>query len=80
MTLREELTRLLRLMVDAPDEVAVEEFETAQATVFEVRLAEADLGKVIGRQGRTARAIRALLVERGVWDGKRYEFEILDAG
>ncbi len=79
MTLREELERLVRLMVDVPAEVAVEEFETAQTTVFEVRLAEEDLGKVIGRQGRTARAIRSLLLERGVWDGKRYEFEIVDA-
>ncbi|MGH9464866.1 MAG: KH domain-containing protein [Thermoanaerobaculia bacterium] len=79
MTLREELEGLVRLMVDVPDAVAVEELETAQVTVFEVRLAEEDLGKVIGRQGRTARAIRSLLIERGVWDGKRYEFEIVDA-
>lgn len=78
MTLREELERLLRLMVDAGDEVEVDSIDTSQAVVFEVRLAADDLGKVIGRQGRTARAIRSLLHERGVYDGQRYELEIVD--
>lgn len=70
--------RLVRQMVDLPDEVEVDQIETSEATVLELRLAEEDLGKVIGRQGRTARALRTLLAERGARDGERYELEIVD--
>lgn len=78
MTLEEQLVRLVRQMVDLPDEVEVDQIETSEATVLELRLAEEDLGKVIGRQGRTARALRTLLAERGARDGERYELEIVD--
>lgn len=78
MTLEEQLAQLVRQMVDLRDEVGIERIETSEATVFELHLAEEDLGKVIGRQGRTARAIRTLLAERGARDGERYEFEIVD--
>lgn len=78
MTLEEQLEQLVRQMVDVPDEVEIERIETSEATVFELKLAEEDLGKVIGRQGRTARAIRTLLAERGARDGEHYEFEIVD--
>jgi predicted RNA-binding protein YlqC (UPF0109 family) len=75
---REQLDRLLRRIVDEPDGVEVEEFDTGSSVVFEARVAADDLGKVIGRQGRTARAIRSLLAERGALDGERYEFEVVD--
>ena len=78
MTLEEQLEQLVRQMVDVRDEVEIERIENSEATVFELHLAEEDLGKVIGRQGRTARAIRTLLAERGARDGERYEFEIVD--
>jgi len=78
LTLEEQLEQLVRQMVDVRDEVEIERIETSEATVFELHLAEEDLGKVIGRQGRTARAIRTLLAERGARDGERYEFEIVD--
>lgn len=78
MSLEERLERLVRQMVDVPDEVEIDRIETSEATVFELRLAEEDLGKVIGRQGRTARAVRTLLSERGARDGEHYEFEIID--
>lgn len=78
MKLAEQIDSVLRLIVDEPDDVEVEEIQTSSATVFEVSVAEDDLGKVIGRQGRTARAFRTLLGERGVRDGERYEFEIVD--
>ena len=76
--LREQLDGLLRRIVDEPDSVELEQFESAGSVVFEARVAESDLGKVIGRQGRTARAIRNLLAERGALDGKEYEFEVVD--
>jgi predicted RNA-binding protein YlqC (UPF0109 family) len=75
---REQLDRLLRRIVDEPDRVEVEEFDSGDAVVLEARVAPDDLGKVIGRQGRTARAIRSLLAERGALDGERYEFEVVD--
>ena len=75
---KDQLDSLLRRLVDEPDAVEVEEFDTEESTVFEVRVASSDLGKVIGRQGRTARAIRSLLAERGSQDGARYEFEVVD--
>ena len=76
--IRDQIAGLVRRIVDQPDAVEVEEFEADDSTVFEVRVADADLGKVIGRQGRTARAIRSLLAERGAQDGARYEFEVVD--
>jgi predicted RNA-binding protein YlqC (UPF0109 family) len=76
--IKEQLDALLRRLVDDPDQVEVEEFDSGDAIVFEARVAQADLGKVIGRQGRTARAIRSLLAERGSQDGARYEFEVVD--
>lgn len=65
MAAREELSELVgylaRQLVDAPDQVAVDVFNEDRALVFELRVAEPDLGKVIGRQGRTARAMRTVL-------------------
>jgi len=76
--LRDQLDSLLRRIVDDPDRVEIDEFDSAGSTVFEARVATGDLGKVIGRQGRTARAIRALLDERGGKDDANYEFEVVD--
>ncbi len=75
---KSQLEGLIRRMVDEPDEVQVDVFETSESTVFEARVAVDDLGKIIGRQGRTARAFRSLLAERGARDGERYELEIVD--
>jgi predicted RNA-binding protein YlqC (UPF0109 family) len=58
----QELVKFLALsLVDTPDEVLVEEMEEDGAAVFELTVAEEDLGKVIGKQGRTARALRTIL-------------------
>lgn len=58
----QELIKFLAVsLVDAPDEVLVEEMEEDGAAVFELTVAEEDLGKVIGKQGRTARALRTIL-------------------
>jgi predicted RNA-binding protein YlqC (UPF0109 family) len=59
--LQELLKFLAQLLVDRPDEVIVEEMEEEGAAVFELTVAEEDLGKVIGKQGRTARALRTVL-------------------
>jgi predicted RNA-binding protein YlqC (UPF0109 family) len=76
--LKDQLAGVLRKIVDQPDSVEVEEYDAGDSIVFEARVADGDLGKVIGRQGRTARAIRNLLAERGVQDDAHYEFEVVD--
>ena len=75
---REDLLGLLRLMVDHPTELGVSAVAMRRATVFEVATAPEDLGKIIGRRGRTARALRALLDCRGERDGAQYGLDILD--
>ena len=59
--LQELVKFLAEALVDTPDEVTVEEMEEDGASVFELTVAEEDLGKVIGKQGRTARALRTVL-------------------
>jgi len=76
--LPERLTELVRLLVDQPDAVNIAAIPQGRETVLELGVAPDDLGKVIGRQGRTARALRTLLDARGDGDGVRYELEILE--
>ena len=74
-----ELTEMIaKALVDSPEEVKVAEVEGEQTTVLELRVAQADLGKVIGKQGRTARAIRTLLGAAGMKLRKRFFLEILE--
>ncbi len=74
-----ELVELIAgALVDHPDNVKVKEIEGAQATVLELRVAAGDLGKVIGKQGRTARAIRTILNASGTKLKKRFVLEILE--
>jgi len=72
------LQALIRALVDRPDEVEISEIEGRQATVIEVRVAPADHGKIVGRRGRTANAIRELLMDFGGKRNRRYMLEILD--
>ncbi len=76
--MKELVTEIAKVLVDHPDEVAVREVEGEQVTVLELRVAPDDLGKVIGKQGRTARSIRTLLGACGVKLNRRYNLEILE--
>ncbi|MBI4854806.1 MAG: KH domain-containing protein [Acidobacteria bacterium] len=67
-----------KALVDYPDQVEVKEVEGEATTVLELRVAQADLGKVIGKQGRTARAIRTILGASGMKLKKRFVLEILE--
>ncbi|HJX29922.1 MAG TPA: KH domain-containing protein [Thermoanaerobaculia bacterium] len=77
--LAEDFKELVRLLVDQPDEVEVTEIPSKRGGgLLELTVAPDDLGKVIGRQGRTARALRTLLETREDRRGVRHELEILE--
>jgi uncharacterized protein len=77
-SVKEVVEIIARALVDVPDEVAVREIEGETATVIELRVASKDLGKVIGKQGRTARAMRTLLRAAGMKLRKRFVLEIIE--
>jgi hypothetical protein len=76
--MKELVETIARALVDRPDEVQVRTVGGAQVTVVELRVHEGDLGKVIGRQGRTAKAIRTVLSAAGTKIRKRFTLEILE--
>jgi len=76
--MKELLEEIAKALVDNPEDVQVTEVEGEQTTVLELRVHNEDLGKVIGRQGRTARAIRTLLSAAGMKIHKRFVLEILE--
>ncbi len=74
-----ELVELIaKALVDQPDKVQVREVQGEQTTVLELRVAAEDLGKVRGKQGKTARAVRTLLAAAGMKVRKRFVLEILE--
>jgi len=77
-SLKEVVETIAKALVDHPGEVAVAEIDGEGATVLELRVASEDLGKVIGKQGRTARAMRTLLRAAGMKLRKRFVLEILE--
>ena len=76
--MKELVETIAKALVDHPEEVRVKSGEGAQVTVLELRVHPEDLGKVIGRQGRTAKAIRTLLGAAGIKQQKRFTLEILE--
>lgn len=76
--MKELVEFLAKSLVDEPDAVNIRTHDRDQATVIELEVAPADLGKVIGRQGRTARAMRVLLAAAGQKARRRYILDILD--
>lgn len=77
-SLRELIDYLARGLVDHPEEVEVEAVEETDALVFELKVAEEDLGKVIGKQGRTAKALRTILSAASAKTRRRVILEILE--
>jgi uncharacterized protein len=69
---------IAKAIVDAKDEVFSDEYEDGNETVIELEVAEADLGKIIGRSGRVARALRNVLSAAGSKQNKRYALEIIE--
>ena len=76
--MKELVEFLAKSLVDNPDDVHVHTYEREGANVIELEVSQPDLGKVIGRQGRTARALRTILSAAGQKTRRRYILDILD--
>ncbi len=75
---KELLENIVKLIVDKPDHVEIREIPGERVIIYEVRVAKEDLGKVIGKQGRTAKAIRTILAAVSLKRGKKIVVEILE--
>ncbi|MBN2537160.1 KH domain-containing protein [candidate division WOR-3 bacterium] len=69
---------IARALVDHPDQVEVKEIAGEKTLIYELRVGQGDLGKVIGKEGRTAKAIRAIITASAMKIGKRAQLEILE--
>lgn len=76
--MKELVETIVKSIVDNPDSVDVKEVVGDKTTVIELRVAQPDIGKVIGKQGRTARSIRTLLSAKAMKQNKRAVLEILE--
>jgi predicted RNA-binding protein YlqC (UPF0109 family) len=76
--MRALIETMAKALVDKPEDVNVTEVEGEKTTVYELRVSENDLGKVIGKQGKTARSMRTILSAAGTKLGKRCVLEILE--
>ena len=76
--MKEFVEFIVKYLVDNPDQVDVREVVGSRTTVYELRVAQGDLGKVIGKQGQTAKSVRTLLAAAAARQGKRAVLEILE--
>jgi len=75
---KELLEYIVKMIVDRPDEVDIREIPGERVVIYEVRVSKEDVGKVIGKQGRTAKAIRTILAAISLKRGKKVVVEILE--
>jgi predicted RNA-binding protein YlqC (UPF0109 family) len=78
MSIKELVEEIAKALVDIPEQVSVREVQGERSTLLELRVAPSDLGKVIGRQGRTARSVRTLLSAAGMKLNRRFELDIVE--
>ena len=76
--MRELVELMAKSLVDKPEEVVVAEVDGEKTAIFELRVAASDIGKVVGKQGNTARAMRTIMTAAGAKLEKRCVLEILD--
>ncbi len=69
---------IVKALVDTPDKVVITEIAGEKSIIFELKVGEGDLGKVIGKEGRTAKAIRTIITAAAMKQGKRAVLEILE--
>lgn len=75
--MKELLEKIARSLVDNPDEVSVTEIDDEHSLILELRVAEEDMGKVIGKQGRIAKAIRVVMKAAAIKENKKVVVEII---
>jgi predicted RNA-binding protein YlqC (UPF0109 family) len=78
MTIREHLTTLIKGMADHPQALEVSEISGAKTQVFEVRCSKADLGKLVGKSGKTVSALRVVLNALAAKGGRRVSLEVIE--
>jgi predicted RNA-binding protein YlqC (UPF0109 family) len=78
MAFKELVETVARALVDEPDQVEVEQIEQGDTTILELRVAPDDIGKVIGKDGRTAQSLRTLVTAASSKAGRRVHLDILD--
>ncbi|MFC2166463.1 KH domain-containing protein [Acidobacteriota bacterium] len=76
--MKELVEMIAKALVDSPDQVKVSELDGEQSSIIELRVAPDDVGKVIGKQGRNAQAIRTILGAAGMKIKKRLSMEIIE--
>ena len=76
--MEELIATIARALVDQPDQVSVNEIKGSHSSVLELKVAKSDMGKIIGKHGRTAQAIRTILSAASGKTGARYVLEILE--
>ncbi len=75
--MKELIKHIIQALVDHPEQIAISEVEGKQSTVLEIKVAKEDVGKIIGKQGRTAQAIRTILNAASAKAKKRTIIEII---
>ena len=77
-TMKQLILKIVQALVDLPDAVSVEVIEDRESTILQVRVAPQDIGKVIGKQGRTARSLRTILGAASMKLHHRFALDILE--
>lgn len=76
--MKEAVEKIVKAIVENPDSVEVSESADGKNVKIEVRVADGDMGRIIGREGRTVKAIRSLLFFAGQKQGKRFQLDLID--
>ena len=76
--MKELIEQMAKALVDNPDKVSIKEIAGERTVIYELRVGEGDLGKIIGKEGRTAKAMRAIISAAAMKQGKRASLEILE--
>lgn len=76
--MKEAVEKIIKALVGSPDGVEVSEFGDGRNVTLEVRVAAGDMGRIIGREGRTVKAIRSLLFAAGQKQGKRFQLDLVE--
>jgi predicted RNA-binding protein YlqC (UPF0109 family) len=76
--MKELIEYMAKALVDQPDKVVIKEIAGEKTLIYELRVGEGDLGKIIGKEGRTAKAMRSIISAAAMKQGKRAQLEILE--